>query len=178
MKSIFLHLLLITSFLSYSKTKKDSTDINIIFYGINLSEDMSKISTHNDEILMLIYPMDIKDSIVEPVSCTYFVIDKENKSKTIKWKTSNTTSNYLIIILEIDSEEPIKRIEPIFRVNFQNIYSALIKQDNKSLRSYLGDNDIITISKLTIPSKKKRELSLTGTNNMDSYHNFLTFENL
>ena len=180
MPKIMKRLITITFFLlaliTDSKGIQDSVNVKINVYGINLTEDMSKVSTHNDEILLLIYPIDILDSVIEPLVCSYFIIDAKQKSKSLTWSIHHENKDYILILIELDSENPVKQLEPIFRINLKKIYQAYSNKYNDELESYIGDNELLTIKSFTSPTKKKIEISLNGFSNIDNYHYLITLE--
>ena len=100
--------------------------LSIVVEAINLSEDMSRLSTKNDELLILIY--ELKDSLEldQFLFSKQLKLDERTRSKKIWFSTSKnlTKSRLLFLLIEQDSETPIEQIDPIVRIHYQQIVGA------------------------------------------------------
>ncbi len=176
MKTLLVYSFALISFLSFSKGSQDSISVEINIYGIDLTEDMSRVSTKNDEILLLIYSKEELGKMSAPKLCTYFTLDGNTKSQKLHWLSPNQKREYILMLIEVDSENPIKQLEPVLRVHYEEIRNAYFQKNLNELRTYIGDNELLTLKAFSMPFKKKIEVSLTGVTNMDSYHYLLTLE--
>lgn len=122
---------------------QDSLSIAII--GANLSEDMSTLSSKNDELLLLLYSFDDTLNLKEPFLKEYFVLDSANRKKTMMVPARGAPADVLLILAELDTERSPDQVEKLIRKNFKSIMNCLEKRDLVTLRQYIGDDDVIGI---------------------------------
>jgi len=173
MKKQFIFLLVALSISHYLSAQSDSTNCTISLKAIDLSENMSRLSTKDDEVILLLYKKtNSEETLHAPVCQTEFVLDSTRKEKTLTNLTLQN-SNYLIFILERDDERTIEQIDPIFRVYYQEIAKLYAKKDWLGLEKYMGDSDLLGYVEFSL-SKSESEIEFKGRQNMDSYHYKLT----
>ena len=105
---LFLFLLISLSLINFScKTSKQtnnaktvsqrlSDSLSIIITATNLSEDMSTLSSNDDELAFFLYSY--KDSAVSelPIFSTYFVLDKTGMSDTLYFNSNAKRFNLVL----------------------------------------------------------------------------------
>lgn len=136
-------LFLASTFISVCANPSDSLKITV--NGVNLSEDMSTLSSRNDEILVLLYSFDDTLKLREPILSEYFVLDSANRKKTMNIARPDRSSDALFILAELDTERSHDQLEKLIRKNFKAIMSCLEKRDLVTLKQFIGDDDIIGI---------------------------------
>ena len=55
----------------------------LVISAINLSEDMSTLSTKNDEIFLFIYDYSDTNTLKAPLVCEKIIFDKDNSKQTV-----------------------------------------------------------------------------------------------
>lgn len=160
-----------------SSQKRDSLRIKIS--AINLSEDLSVLSTKNDELLMLIYELMDSSKLTNPVLLKQMKLDKSHRSKVIYWVGDSLikTKKHLLVLLEIDSERSIEQIEPSVRVYHKEISDAFQMKNYNVIEKYLGDDDILGFKEFTISEIiENGEIKFIGVNKIDKYEYEIQFE--
>lgn len=149
---------------------KDS--LRIIVDAIDLSEDMSRLSTKNDELLILIY--ELQDSLIldQFLFSKELKLDEKNRSKTTWFSTNKnlTKSKLLFLLIEQDSETPIEQIDPIVRIHYQQIIKAFESGNYIEIEKFLGDEDVLgikTISKLS--NRTSIKFRFSGIHKLDKF---------
>ncbi|WP_044208712.1 hypothetical protein [Flammeovirga sp. OC4] len=159
MKFIYFVLLL---FISNTITAQKSK-FEIIISSTNLSEDVSVLSTKNDEILFLVYELDSND-YQPPVINEYFVLDSSKMEIRIEAEL-DSNKNYQYYLLEMDSNRDYLQLDPIIRIHHKAIVEYFVQGDYLGIEKYLGDDDILSIDELTIPINK----NINGIFKIDRY---------
>ncbi|MTI40859.1 hypothetical protein [Fulvivirga lutimaris] len=163
-----------------SKEKfQDGDSISITISAINLSEDLSVISTKNDELFILIY--ELKDTIAlgEPVLQKQFNVDKSNPSRLIHWNnfSRSTAKKYLLILVERDSDISTEQIEPVLRVYHKEISDAFRQKNYSEIEKYLGDDDVLGFYEFSVKELSNNSfIKFKGTYKMDRYEYIIHFE--
>ena len=142
----------------------------------NLTEDVSIVSTKNDEIIFLIYSKPDKE-YPELVASAYFVMDKINTPRKFKInKKIDLKEDLVLVLLEIDTKQSIKQIEPIVRLNLNSILNNFIRGDLKKIKELLGDDDILTIQKSNFKTFIDKGVIVKGVHLFDAYEYILKME--
>jgi len=140
---------------------KDSIAVSII--ASNLSEDMSKLSSGDDEVLFIVYEFQTP-SLDAPLAYRFLHFTKAHTQH--QFQIPKSTSQLLIILLELDTESNIEQIDPVFRIYHQEIANAWKSHNQVILMNYLGDNDLLGISTVKAPCNK----FFQGIQKMDRYN--------
>lgn len=124
-------------------SKQDSVFITL--HAINLSEDLSRLSSGNDEILLLIYQCLDTTILDYPVFSEQLLFTDTDRVKKINFKSQDisTENSLLIILIERDSETPLEQLDPIIRIQLSRLLSAFGSNDYLELEKYLGDEDLL-----------------------------------
>ncbi|MFL5766065.1 MAG: hypothetical protein ACJ77K_19120 [Bacteroidia bacterium] len=121
--------------------------LKIIISSTNLSEDMSTLSTNNDEITLLIYQFVDSTITGNPLASTYTVFDKGRKSDTLV--CNNTAEmmgkNLIVFLLEMDSDKKAEQVDPLIRKNYRELAKAYISKNYLEIERLIGDDDILGI---------------------------------
>lgn len=141
--------------------------IQLKIEALNLSEDMSKLSTKNDELLILIYDQNDSAALGSPLFERQITLDQSRRS--VIWvlaKDKFVRDKLLFVLIEQDTNKPMVQIEALVRVNYQRLMKAHLTKDYSEIQRYLGDEDIIGIKKI---SKLPIAFSFHGIHKMDMF---------
>ena len=149
---------------------KDS--VSVVVEALNLSEDMSRLSTKNDELLLLLYKMGPAETLDKYIWNKQFVLD-QSASKiqlSISKPLLETSSTYLLVLIEQDSETPLEQIDPIIRVHYNQLLKAYKNRNYREIEKFIGDEDILGIKTITYQAQGAAiELRFTGMQRLDQY---------
>lgn len=171
---------LTTTSTSVNEVKLSRTDsLNLFIEAINLSEDMSRFSTKNDEILVLIYELRDALALDQYLFSKQLILDEKTRSNSVWLSSSRAVSNSMLVLflIEQDVETPIEQIDPVIRVHYKQLIEAHQKRDYSTIEKYLGDEDLLgveTISKLSddIPVQFK----CVGIHKLDKFEYLIRIE--
>lgn len=171
MKKFFCIVIFFTSVILFSQVpayEKYSLKIT----AIDLSEDMNKISSKNDELLLLIY--EFSDSIEilgKPIVAEKFILDTGKRNYDVP-NIEFSKPSYIIFLIELDDERSIEQIDPVVRVYHKEIVSVFNSRNFLGLEKYLGDNECLGYHKYLVSDAKNRMYSfeIKGRQTLDSYH--------
>lgn len=146
--------------------------------ALNLSEDLSRLASQNDEILILGYKN--QDTLSDVFIQEYLIFEEEQKSHTIPLDSRLFAEGELILfVLEIDTELRPQEIEKMVRMNAAEIENTFSKNDRVTLKSLLGDDDLLGIARINQESLKfSHTYNIIGTHKLDRYEYELHFMNL
>lgn len=134
--------------------------------GVNLSEDMSTLSSRNDEMLLIIYAYEDSTSVSAPVVMEYFVLDSLTKEKSITVPCSPNQA--LILLLELDTHRSPEQIEARVRPNLRRLRNFHKANDRNGIQQLIGDEDIMGI-RLLPALCGKRTFSFSGRYKLDKF---------
>ena len=162
-------------------TGNSSGNKNILHVSLtaeNLSEDVSKLSTQNDEIVLLAYAVNNNDSAqAPPILCEYAIFDSlQMKYDFISDSiVSSFKGDLAFVLVEMDDDEVKEQVEIVVTPNLSKISKAFKDNDAATLTNYLGDNDLLGIT-FVGNSKKQKPIVISGVHMLDSYKYVLTFK--
>ena len=151
-------------------TPNDSFRITI--EGINLSEDMSRLSTKNDEIFVLVYEYFDSLQLNEPLVSKKLLLAGKGATKTFRAsvKQELNIDRLLLLLIEQDSERPKEQLDLIIRVYHRELMEAYHSNDYERIEKYLGDEDVLGIKVIEKFGKNDAvEFKLTGVHKLDKY---------
>lgn len=185
LRSIFT-LLLFLLFLSCSRKQSHNLSESkispytptLVIKSTNLSEDLSRLASQDDEILLLAYKS--QDILTSPAIMEYLTFDKKHMLFEVPINKDDFIDDELILfILEIDTERRPNEIEKIVRKNVLALKNEFLKNNRIDINKILGDDDMLGVLRI---NKEKLELSQTyniiGTHKMDRYEYELEFINI
>ena len=142
--------------------------------AINLSEDMSIVSSKNDEIFFFIYS-NLDSTYHQESTFSYNgVFDHQHLKQSFQIDTNRIT-NATVVIIEEDSGRPASTIDSIVSKNIQSLTAYYLETDYTKTRQILGDDDILYIQHFdTIDSSTT--FTLKQIHKMDKYEYNIKFE--
>ena len=177
-KIISLFLLILTFACSRKSSKKAAIEkansliapmIEII--GKNLSEDLSRLASNNDEILLLIYENPLPNKTVYSLFSEYFILDSENRKSSYALDQSLFEKEELLFVLaEIDTDSTIKDIEINITKNLKNLFDAFKNLDRVAQNEIIGDDDILGMRLISLEkSNPISTFTIRGVHKADRY---------
>lgn len=157
---------------SNTQKKENNLQLKCIVTGIDLTEDVSAVSTQNDELLFFVYADSTGQIVPDIILQKYFVIDKWNLEKIIELNSIHSnTSSLTFVLIEQDTEKNLSQIEPVVRLNIEKLIKAEAERDIRTINRLLGDDDLIGIKKLQSRHFKKRKkvVKFRGIHLFDSF---------
>lgn len=128
---------------------QSATYIEIKIVAHDLSEDMTILSSNDDELLFLMYELNKNESLEPPLLSRRFLMDSAQTEVSFSVKDASFQDNeFLIILIEQDSETPIEQLDPIIRVHHHQLLNSYQDHDLAVIKKYLGDEDLLGISKI------------------------------
>lgn len=171
----FILALMISSSSSGSSTS-DSLQLSI--QALNLSEDMSTLSSKNDEILVLVYPFVDTTKLPPPLLAEYFVLDSATRKKIVTFQGAFSETPLLLFLAELDSDRSPDQVEKLFRKHFKEIIDCINKKDLIALQKYINDDDLIGFKAIeTEELLKAVAFSFQGRYKLDKFHYRIEIKN-
>ncbi|MGB0367941.1 MAG: hypothetical protein ACPGU4_09780 [Flavobacteriales bacterium] len=149
---------------------KDSVIVNV--EALNLSEDVSRFSTKDDEVLVLVYGMTDTTVFPEPILVGYSVFDSNAATHQFQgevprgWR-GNSVGFFLI---EVDSEKSPEEIQVVFRTHHAKILEAYRIGDVKGLRHFIEDDDLLGYEVTTNIQIGMKRFEFSGVQKLDQFH--------
>lgn len=151
----------------------DTTTIKVTVSSSNLSEDLTIASSKSDELILLIYEFsDESEELNKPTLVRNFNLREGKMETSFDWKTANGISqNYLLFLIEVDSDKSDLQIDPILRIHHRRIIERFENRDYLGIEKYLGDEDLLGYRKFSVPSTHQ----LRGVYKLDKFDYSITF---
>jgi hypothetical protein len=165
----------ISSSLDVYQNTPDS--IKLIIRAIDLTEDMSSLSSNNDELNILVY--EVIDSL-KRVSLKYsssFTLTKQSNIKQLSYFNTDNLSGkiYSIVLIERDTDQSTNEIEKMISSRYFEIASYYFKKGNFGIEEFIGDNDIIGIKSIHEMDRSETvDFGFRGFFKLDKYEYRLT----
>lgn len=151
--------------------------LSILITATNLSEDMSTLSSNDDELALFLYSF--KDSIVSelPIFSTYFVLNKTGMSDTLYFSGIKKVLNkdLILFLVEMDTEQKIELIEMQLRKNHNELIKSFKEKNYAKIEKYLLDDDILGI-KVLKDFKRETTIEISDIHRMDRYNYQITLK--
>lgn len=147
----------------------DSLKIKIV--AKNLSEDMHMLSTHDDEIALLIFNRVDSNTYGDCVlSLTHTFGDSSTEYTSVRMLPDTLTELLDIWLIERDQEIPIKELCDRIKKNHKRLKSAFLDTKYSSIRKYLGDEDILGCTTIQTPELAGHStVQISGVHRADKY---------
>lgn len=128
-----------------SQIQPTQDSILVTIEALDISEDMSRFSSKNDEILVIIYEIGPKSPLEKPLYSFKKVLSNSDKfiHGSFNVDSINHNSEVLFLLLEQDSETPLDQIDAIFRIHYKSIIEAFDNMDYLEIEKYLGNEDLM-----------------------------------
>ncbi len=172
-------LLLIFIVFSCSRKQAEKTQItsapqnagpSIEIVGINLSEDGSRLSSNNDELLVLIYEGDNYATKSNPMFMTYIILDADKRKATVDIDSSLFEKDIIFTLIEIDTEKDISDIASLVSQNLSKLLVAHQNQDRIAENKILGDDDLLEIKQISKENlNKSYSFKIRGVHKIDRF---------
>jgi hypothetical protein len=157
-----------TAFADIFFSNNDS--ISVTINAINLSEDMSTLSSKNDEMLLLVYDFSDTSKLSSPLLADYFVLDSATRKKQVQFSSIEASHDVILVLAELDTDKAPEQVEKLIRKNFFLIMDCLDKKDLIALQKYIGDDDIIGIKVIKeVDRTKGIDFSFQGRYKLDKF---------
>ncbi len=143
--------------------------VRFMLLADNLTEDVSRVSSGNDEMLFLLYSTQDSLQSFQLIGKQLFVFDKSQKTHEQRIAAQWLKNEWLILLLEIDSERSVDELEAWVRQHLPIIVTAYRKKQTEQLRKLLGDEDLIAIELFPADSRLVKEFTFRGVHLFDEY---------
>ncbi len=160
---------------STTRTNSAPDSIFLSIHALDLTEDMSAISSKHDELTLLVYEVSDSAKFLQLVYSASFILTREGR-KQVSWANSSDLvgKTYSIVLLERDTDQSTDEIENAVRNQYVDIEKHFLKQGNFGIENYLGDNDILGIKKIeTLGQTDKIDFELRGFFKLDKFEYLL-----
>lgn len=147
----------------------------------NLTEDMSSISSKNDELTILIYELGNLSESANLIYTTSFVMTSASNIKKLSWPNNIELKgkSISILILERDTDQSHDEIVNSIGHRYFEIANFYKVNGNYKIDSIIGDNDIIGIKTLSDFEKQKIfTFEFRGYFKLDKYEYSLQLETI
>ena len=174
MKTLFILGLTLIAFATKAQEDSPLDSVNVKILSTDLSEDMSVVSSKNDELLILVFKFsDSLGQLSKPSFIQEFVFDERQMEMEGFWLTNRSDSMaYLFFLLELDSKKTEVQISPVLRVHYKRVIECYNQRDYNCIQKFLGDEDVLGYGYFTVPSKHE----LNGVYKLDRYTYRVEFE--
>lgn len=153
--------------------RSDSLFISV--KAINLTEDVSSLSSRNDELIFLIYKYSSDSTAIPSLLLSeFFVLDSAHSQQdfTAVYREFSANEKLCFVLIEMDTEKNKEQIEPVVRVNLNAIISDQQTGKKQLTEKLLGDDDLIGLSVISaneIRKGEKQTLNYSGNHLFDFY---------
>ncbi|MCX6294601.1 MAG: hypothetical protein NTX97_00815 [Bacteroidetes bacterium] len=148
-----------------------SDSLTIIISSTNLSEDVSTLSSNDDEISIFIYPYNDSSISTPPLISNQFIFKKNKMSETIYYKGIKNLINkdLILFLIEIDSEKKNEEIDLLIRKSYIELQKGYAAKNYLEIEKQIGDDDILGIK--VLPNfKSPTTIDFSDIYRMDKYN--------
>jgi hypothetical protein len=152
--------------------------LHLILTAKDLSENVNRLSTQDDELILLVYTQGSAEQLPTIVFQEYFVLDSEQRVKEIRLgEEVRLKQEITLVLIEMDSKLSIQQVEPVVRLNLDAMLAFDQKSQPQGLQSLLGDDDLLGAIKLETADLHPhgKEIEFKGRRLFDSYHYVVGF---
>ncbi len=150
-----------------------SKNIDCLLTAYDLTEDVSRISSKNDELILLVYNETTNLLFHKVLYQDYFTIDKLYQTKSFAINDSIIENSKLtFVLIEIDTKKTLTQIEPVVSLNLEQLRNAKLSGNIFALKEVLGDDDLIGIKSVSLSELGKKDINVDfkGIHLFDSYN--------
>lgn len=149
----------------------DLDSISIQIEAVNLSEDMSMVSSKNDELLLMLYQINDSATPGEVVMIKRSVFDANRRVQEFRLPLIHkiASDSLMCFLIEQDTDSPVEQLESAILVHFPSIIQAYQSRDYIALEKYLGDEDLLGVKKIPTRSLGPISIRFRGVHKLDKY---------
>lgn len=151
---------------------KSTDSLTITVGSTNLSEDMSALSTNNDEILLLILDSLDNQTVTTPLLSFYTTLSKTKIKDSCSIQTTLLANNqkHILFLLEIDTNKSKEDIAKLIQQHYQLLRDAYLSKDYQQTEQLIGDDDILGIHPFNFPlTNSVLQINFNDIHRMDRY---------
>lgn len=139
--------------------------------GENLSEDASRLSSNNDEILLLIYGFPLINGTSSVLFSEYFILDNEKKKASFDVdKKLFEGETVLFVMAEVDSDISVDKIETTITQNLDSLFDSFKNLDRATQSKIIGDDDILVMREIPIQNTSPNfTFTVEGVHKIDRF---------
>ncbi|MEO1053948.1 MAG: hypothetical protein AAFX87_25145 [Bacteroidota bacterium] len=160
---------------------KNLSSAELTIEAVDISENMSRVSTQNDELLVIVYDYEEQEMLADPLLVKKQVFNA--KETTYKIDASSLlkakSDKLLFFFIEQDVNRSVEQIDPVLRVHHKRITELFDEHELYKLEKYLGDEDLLGIKVISkFQSKNKFCFAFSGYHKGDRYHYLVELKKL
>ncbi|MCW5912934.1 MAG: hypothetical protein KIT62_17825 [Cyclobacteriaceae bacterium] len=155
--------------------KVDSVFLEI--RALDLTEDMSPLSSQNDEIVMLVYDTGSSAGEIMLLLGGSFTVTKENNLRSIAaGNLTDFAGELTIVMLERDTDHSVEQLDEMVRLHFGDLLKHYQRNGNFGIEKFIDDNDIVGIKTIaSVQPNMTVNFDFKGIFKLDKYHYKLIF---
>lgn len=173
LRAAFLSALLVTDGLGQQDTNMVTS---IALEAVNLTEDMSTLSSKNDEVLTLVY--DFSDSSLnpKPLLKEFATFDSLHRNRQWDFQSENVTL-LLMFAIEMDTERSKEQMDLLVKKRYREILHAFANKDLLALQKITGDDDIIGVKTVAnLETAQNTSFVFQGRYKLDKFNYKITMK--
>jgi hypothetical protein len=119
--------------------------------AINLTEDVSRVSSSNDEILLLMYAASDKLTPLQTLERQLLTFDKTHP--VFEHQVSvplDSSATVVVVLIEIDSERKLEEVNQVVSRQLAGIAKAYRTRQSQQLRKFLEDEDLLGLEVIPV----------------------------
>ncbi len=153
-----------------------SDTVGIYIKALDLSEDMSRVSTEDDEILLLLYELTTADQPGPLLLSKKMAFDAINTSNELFFTPTMTLSDtrLLLMLIEQDDETEVSVLDPLIKANYRQLIDGFRAMDYIKLEKIIGDDDLLGYKIISEFTMSNQVVTMRGVYKLDKYHYILT----
>jgi hypothetical protein len=151
--------------------------IKLIIQAVDLTEDMSSLSSKNDELTILIYEVIDPAKLVVLKYSNSFTMTKRSDFKKLAFSNSFNVNGktYSVVLIERDTDQTTDEIEKMVSSRYFELTSYYLKNGNFGIEEFLDDNDIVGIKIINdLGGNNEVDFRFSGFFKLDKYEYRLT----
>jgi hypothetical protein len=137
----------------------------LLLEAYNLSEDMSTLSTHDDEVALFILS---SDSIVFAGDTTFTSVPA-SLTRPLETTLHDSSIQFDVILFEIDSRRNPNDFIPIIKLEGQTLKQLFRTSDYQGIRKLLQEDDVLFYKQVSAAQLVKG-VEISGAHKGDRYH--------
>lgn len=119
--------------------------------AINLTEDVSRVSSGNDEILLLMYAASDELTPLQTLERQLLTFDKTHP--VFEHQVSvplDSSATVVVVLIEVDSDRKLEELNQVVSRQLAGIAKAYQARQSQQLRTFLKDEDLLGLEVLPV----------------------------